>query len=79
MPGVLVFVIVSVWALLLGPAVVGRKVGLSRIGLLAVLAAAFAAGAFIVLGVTWKGWFGAFGMLLPFAVALVLGRMPPRE
>ena len=83
MLGTVIVLIASVWALLVGAAFVGRGAGLSRIALIALVTsiyAALAAGAFIALGATMQECLGAFGMLLPFAVALFLGCMPlPRE
>ena len=73
--GLIAAVIVSVWSLLVGTAFCCRKAGLTRSTLIIVvtsLYAALASGSLLVLGSTWQGWFGAAGMLFPYAVALIL-------
>ena len=77
--GFVAAVIVSVWVLLVGTAYCCRKAGLTRPTLIIVVTsiyAALAAGSIVVLGATGQGWFGAAGMLFPYAVALILVFIP---
>ncbi len=65
--------------LLVGTAYCCRKAGLTRPTLIIVVTsiyAALAAGSIVVLGPTGQGWFGAAGMLFPYAVALILVFIP---
>ncbi len=71
------------WALLLGSAYLARVVfrwsrGPSAV-VVAVAYAACAASALGWLGLGSAGWFGAFGLLLPCAAAMVLVAVHPRS